>query len=60
MAGVLCSCEDGWLTIDLIYSGAVTVPVDQPLKGTPQQLQVPTRTSCTCTSHHYVIRNFDN
>ncbi|KAL0045657.1 hypothetical protein WJX82_000761 [Trebouxia sp. C0006] len=33
------SCGDGWLTIDLIYSGAVTVPAQQPLKGTPHQLQ---------------------
>ncbi|KAL0041029.1 hypothetical protein WJX77_002724 [Trebouxia sp. C0004] len=33
------SCGDGWLTIDLIYSGSVTVPAQQPLKGTPHQLQ---------------------
>ena len=39
---VVCSCGDGWLTIDLIYSGAVTVPAQQPLKGTPHQLQVQT------------------
>ena len=37
-----CSCGDGWLTIDLIYSGGgVTVPVDQPLKGLPHELKVP-------------------
>ena len=40
MERVTHRCGDGWLQIDLVYSGSVTVPVDQDLKGLPHQLQV--------------------
>ncbi|KAL3146993.1 hypothetical protein ABBQ38_014960 [Trebouxia sp. C0009 RCD-2024] len=35
-------CGDGWLQIELVFSGSVTVPVGQNLKGLPQQLEANT------------------
>lgn len=35
-----CSASEGWLQVDLIYSGAVVVPTNQNMHGTPDQLKV--------------------
>ena len=37
---VFCSASEGWLQVDLIYSGAVVVPLNQNMHGTPDQLKV--------------------
>ena len=51
-----CSCGDGWLQVDLIYSGGVTVPVHQQLKGTPDQLQVSFTHPASFASHMLTSR----
>ena len=40
MLCMLCSASEGWLQVDLIYSGSVVVPPNQNMHGTPDQLKV--------------------